>query len=48
MTEYPSIARKIRQTRLATTGKRGHQKTLRKMRLQSLKREVRLGLAGRG
>lgn len=40
MSEYPSIDRQIRKTRIATTGKRGHERRLKKMRTASLKREV--------
>lgn len=41
MTDYPAIERKAEIARLATVGKRGHQKALKKMRTASLVRELR-------
>jgi hypothetical protein len=41
MTDYPAIERKAKIARLATVGKRGHQKALKKLRTASLMRELK-------
>ncbi len=43
--DYPSIERQAAKVRLATVGKRGHERRLKALRLSSLKREVRRGAA---
>lgn len=42
MTEYPSIERTLHRKKIAPWGcKRGHEKTLKRQRTASLKREIR-------